>query len=212
MKGGLLSCIVVFVYCFGIAQNDTIRSYYLDKNNIKHTCTILIPKSKKERRNTQYDNRTVLDSLLKPVLLSAENCNGYDAGSLGYYKSFTRNLNGKPVSFFAKQLYKPHAEVFSYKGDIFNRLPVYIFKKSSDMNYIYMYQDIYYVATFDECGSSVNSTSSDAWPIMFLDEKPYLDFVYNYFSGCALVKSKRKSDRYGYSNIEAIFKDYNKCE
>lgn len=209
----LVVCVVVLLVATHLnAQQDTIRSYYLDKVGRKHTCSILVPTSKKEKQKLYYKGISVLDSLQNQLVLSPDACSGFDAGKDGFYKAFSRVLNGTSVSFFAKQLYQPRVEVCGYKGELFNGLPVYIYKKRSDTMYTYMYQDIYNVPMFNKFGSAVNSKVKDSWPIMFLDEKPYLDFVYGFFSDCVLVKSKRKSDRYGYSNIEAIFKDYNKCE
>jgi hypothetical protein len=196
------------------AQVDSIKSHYLTQDSVRQDCILLLSKAKRAREINQYRFIEIINPQGKYEKLYADSINGYFSTGV-YFKSFTVNFMEKRTSFFAKQVTSGAAVLYYYNGENLNYEPIYVFKKLSDFNYIFVQKNLKKYTDYGTTNNNKQNTEGDNnrgnEAIKFMDEQPYVGFFPNYLSDCILISTKFKAGWYSFSNIELMFKDYNQC-
>lgn len=193
---------------------DTIHADYLDLQNIKHSCSIILSRDKAVRERTLYTKLEVLDSNQRIRTLLPNELAGYWLNG-SFYRSFKVAVNKQLVHFFAQELESGQASLYQYNGELTDKESVYIFRKQTEKVFHFVYQRLSVKTVYAQtyyAKPQTNGSTSEYTPIAYDEEQPYLDYFKNYFSDCKDVTTKFSSKWYSLNSLQAAFKDYNNCK
>lgn len=193
---------------------DTIQTYYLDLQNVKHSCSILLSRNKTLRPYILFTKLEMLDPTGDAKTWSPNELAGYWYNG-SFYRSFTVAAKNQPLHFFAEELENGRALLYQYNGELTDKEPVYIFRKQTEKVFHFIYQRLSVSSVYGESAGvkpQADGSMSNYMPMVFDAEQPYLDYFKNYFSDCMNVTTRFNSSWYSISNLRAVFKDYNTCK
>lgn len=193
-------------------EKEPFSTFYLDSLGKKQPCSILLNTGEMWIKVNQYRKIEIIDSLGKRKILFPSHIHGYWLNGT-FYRSFKIIHKGKKVDFFAEELVIGKALLYLYNGEQLDHESIYIFKKQSETDFIFVHEFISKKSHYGQTehlkpqvGSFVNSG------ISFYDEKPYLEYLQYYLSDCKEVLLKFKYNWYTYNDIVGMFRDYNNCK
>jgi hypothetical protein len=192
---------------------DTIAILYLDKQGNTQSCSVLLSKNKAWRDQRLRSQLDVLDLAGKETVLQPDQIGGFWLEGT-FYKSFNMLFNAKKIGFFAAEIVSGKASLYTYNGESLTGDPIFIFKKQTEKEFNFAYQNFSVKTTYLSVYvvPQSNGTSVEIAPMTYDSEELFLNFFQNYFSDCNSMVVKFKNQWYTSNTIQILFKDYNSCK